>query len=612
MKRKSDSEAVKTDSRLRDEGVPLGMQRAIAVLILLMFFAVKSYGQTWINVTAYGAKGDGVTDDSAAVQNALNDCSKGRTVFFPAGTYAVVNTVEVLTGCHLVGEGAGITEQKGSAMTGSNIKASAINGQIFPPNAPVIEFHNTTHASLDGLSIDCSGVTGPIIGLQYDSNNNPPSSFNSFKHFTATGCHMAFVNGMIGSPGNPPPGPPANCTVDNSCQADTFELDDYIFLGNCNDTTGEAIRVNSANAGQGSVIGRGNIQCYNVGHHIVSTNGMLWIQHNNGGSPVAPPSPTGGPGTSAFFKIEPSVAGSVNLLDVEVEGGWTFAGLDHGCNTSTQSVSSWIGNAWNGHPIVVDGCDNIYSASNQSNNSTVIGAKALVTSINESGWATSAPATPANLGHLIGGAANFGDTVISQNVVVARGSGSGCTSFPTLIKAGDLQACEDQHAGQLFIGSDVALLGNGDGTITTGAPWLFNHPALFSQPKQPMTVGATGQAICQGNGTTGTLQCSYNGGTFFSQTQTIGKGEVALGTGTIAANTCAPLVFSAAGVRVNDVISWSYSTDPSQVAGYDPRSPGALSISAFPAQDQVTFSVCNSTSASINPGAVTLNWIVTR
>jgi hypothetical protein len=608
MKRKNDSEVVKTNSRLRDERGPVGMQRTIAVLLLLIFFAVKSYGQTpWINVTdpAYGAKGDGVTNDSPALYNALHACSQGRTVFFPAGTYAVVNTVVVPTGCHLVGEGAGITEKADSPMTGSNIKASAINGQIFPANAPVIEFHGTTHASLDGLSIDCSGVTGPIIGLQYDSYNNPPSSFNSFKHFTVTGCHMAFVNGLIGSP---PISTAPNCTVANSCQADTFELDDYIFLGNCNDPTGEAVRINSANAGQGSVIGRGNIQCYNVGHHIVSTNGMLWIQHNNGGSPAPPPASV--PNTSTFFKIEPGVAGSVNLLDLEVEGGWAFAGLDHGCNTSTQSVSSWIGNAWNGHPILVDGCDQIFSASNQSNNSMVTGAKALVTSINESGWTTSAPATPANLSNITGDVANFGNSVISQNAVAARGSG--CTSFPTLIKAGDLQACEDQHSGQLFIGSDVALKGNGDGTIATGAPWLFNHPALFSEPPQPLTVGVAGQAICQGNGTTGTLQCSYNGKTFFSQTQTIGSGQVALGAGAIAANTCAALVTSAAGVRSSDVISWSYGTDPSQVAGYDPSSPGALSIWAFPTTDQVNFNVCNSKSASITPGAVMLNWIVTR
>jgi uncharacterized protein (TIGR03437 family) len=38
-------------------------------------------------VTDYGAKGDGVTDDSNAIQSAINDTLPGGTLFFPAGTY---------------------------------------------------------------------------------------------------------------------------------------------------------------------------------------------------------------------------------------------------------------------------------------------------------------------------------------------------------------------------------------------------------------------------------------------------------------------------------------------------------------------------------------------
>lgn len=39
------------------------------------------------NVTSFGAKGDGVTDDTVAIQNALASISSGGILFFPKGTY---------------------------------------------------------------------------------------------------------------------------------------------------------------------------------------------------------------------------------------------------------------------------------------------------------------------------------------------------------------------------------------------------------------------------------------------------------------------------------------------------------------------------------------------
>ena len=46
----------------------------------------KAYKST-ISPEEYGAKGDGVTDDSQAIQNAINSLTKGGTIVFSPKTY---------------------------------------------------------------------------------------------------------------------------------------------------------------------------------------------------------------------------------------------------------------------------------------------------------------------------------------------------------------------------------------------------------------------------------------------------------------------------------------------------------------------------------------------
>jgi glucan 1,3-beta-glucosidase len=55
------------------------------------FENIKRSGSTvYRNVKAFGAKGDGVTDDTAAIQSAIRGKSTGRSViYFPSGTYLV-------------------------------------------------------------------------------------------------------------------------------------------------------------------------------------------------------------------------------------------------------------------------------------------------------------------------------------------------------------------------------------------------------------------------------------------------------------------------------------------------------------------------------------------
>jgi glucan 1,3-beta-glucosidase len=60
-----------------------------------------------IDVTTLGLVGDGVTDNTAALQNALN-AHTGSVLLFPYGTYIISNTVTVPSGSRMLGQVAPI------------------------------------------------------------------------------------------------------------------------------------------------------------------------------------------------------------------------------------------------------------------------------------------------------------------------------------------------------------------------------------------------------------------------------------------------------------------------------------------------------------------------
>lgn len=79
---------------------------------------------TAINVKAYGAKGDGSADDTAAIATAINAVANGGQVYFPAGTYNT-STITLPSGVWLVGAGYEATVIKLKANTNSHLVMTA-------------------------------------------------------------------------------------------------------------------------------------------------------------------------------------------------------------------------------------------------------------------------------------------------------------------------------------------------------------------------------------------------------------------------------------------------------------------------------------------------------
>jgi hypothetical protein len=143
-----------------------------------------------------------------------------------------------------------------------------------------------------------------------------------------------------------------------------------------------------------------------------------------------------------------------------------------------------------------------------------------------------------------------------------------------------------------------ALKGNGAGVISPAAC-------------EDLSNGAAGCSAALGSGvaTAAAAALSAAGGL----TSTIASGTSALGTGAITSATCATVVTTTAtNAATTDVIGWGFNSDPHAVVGYIPSTSGMLTIIAYPSSGNVNFLVCNNTSGSVTPGAITLNWRVTR
>jgi parallel beta-helix repeat protein len=144
-----------------------------------------------LSVKDFGATGDGVTNDAAAIQAAVNAATANQTVYFPPGTYAVGAAgiaVTNKTGVTLLGDGAiilitaistlttnlGVATIRLSGCTRSGVRGLEINGNGIASSA--IGFNACTECFVDKVTAYASGVNGQITssngGLRNEFTDN--------------------------------------------------------------------------------------------------------------------------------------------------------------------------------------------------------------------------------------------------------------------------------------------------------------------------------------------------------------------------------------------------------------------------------------------------------
>lgn len=156
----------------------------------------------YVSVKDFGAVGDGVADDRAAIQAAIDSVSadnsntlytKGGTVFLPSGKYRVTGTIYLTKGVRLLG-----------TMAGASFAFDTANADADAATTIFADFSTANTIVIDSVGyVTATGVrpssTTNVTGSQVVSTINPTHSV-SVEHLRIRGSALTGIR-MAGSPG---------------------------------------------------------------------------------------------------------------------------------------------------------------------------------------------------------------------------------------------------------------------------------------------------------------------------------------------------------------------------------------------------------------------------
>jgi hypothetical protein len=172
---------------------------------------VQSRLRDFVSVKDFGAVGDGVTDDTAAIQAAI-DAAAGRPVYVPAGTYVITSTIDMESaatstfnqGPQLIGDGIGKTifDNQVSSAPMFDVKAGGVAGSNFLMGAVLRGFkviRTTTETAQIAIQLSASymveieqvhivGMTGTGLRVPVVLGDNDGSNMVNLKQVRIENC----------------------------------------------------------------------------------------------------------------------------------------------------------------------------------------------------------------------------------------------------------------------------------------------------------------------------------------------------------------------------------------------------------------------------------------
>lgn len=166
---------------------------------------------SFVSVKSKGAKGDGTTDDTSAIQNAMNSISSDQILYFDHGAYLITKTIKVPAKIKMTGEiwpmimasGEFFSDQTNpqpvfqvgeSGQEGAVEMSDMIFGTAGPaPGAIIMEWNVNGEAGANGLW-DVHFRIGGYAGtqLQSDTCSKSPSADHSTPNAKCEGAHTLF------------------------------------------------------------------------------------------------------------------------------------------------------------------------------------------------------------------------------------------------------------------------------------------------------------------------------------------------------------------------------------------------------------------------------------